>query len=215
MNVKTTKKTDIQTQTEGADQPSVPPPDRANRPSCGQTLPHMPNMIGKSADRRDTALAAVDACCEKTFWLLENFIQGRLQKTNDQQNARGCQCLELETRSAMTDAKKWVGRLSARYSLSLRDQLKTCHRAIQYTLLAWEAVFRRSQLTSCEKSVQCALSTPEELANLSLPPAVTSARQSERGQASPEQALLGASHEAPWDSMKGYKTMKGLFEGKG
>ncbi|KAF0310061.1 hypothetical protein FJT64_018881 [Amphibalanus amphitrite] len=200
---------DSPAQTDIVGGPAVPPPAETSRPPTDRPPPLVAKVFGKRAREEDPAVSAVDACCERMFWVLENFIQGRLQKTTDEQSARGCRCLEGETRSAMTEAKHWVGRLSMRFGLSLRDQLKTCHKAIQHTLLAWQAVFQRAQLVHCDRGVQCALA---QLEGSSPVPAAPPAAQPARGHASAAAAPRQADLRTPWDQTTGYRTLKTLFE---
>ncbi|KAF0308919.1 hypothetical protein FJT64_019897 [Amphibalanus amphitrite] len=202
---------DSPAQTDIVGGPAVPPPAGTGRPPTDRPPPLVAKVFGKRAREEDPAVSAVDACCERMFWVLENFIQGRLQKTTDEQSARGCRCLEGETRSAMTEAKHWVGRLSMRFGLSLRDQLKTCHKAIQHTLLAWQAVFQRAQLVHCDRGVQCALAPLEGSSPV---PAAPPAAQPARGHASAAAAPRQADLRTPWDQTTGYRTLKTLFEGE-
>ena len=181
---------DIHTQTETPSMSSSSEPAGTNSQNRNELRPGTTKLIGNGTEGEDTA-AVVDAYCEKTFLMLDNFLQDML-KRQDHQTAVGCRRQERNPHSAVTEAKAWMSRLIARYDLPLPDQLMVCNKAIQHTLVAWEKLYECPG-TSVTKSDQ-------QLKHAQTPPDTTACEDKPKT-------------DTPWNKNSALKSTKVLFEG--
>ena len=181
---------DIHTQTETPSMSSSSEPAGTNSQNRNKLRPWTTKPIGNGTEGEDAAVV-VDAYCEKTFWLLDNFLQDML-KLQDHQTAVGCRRQEGNPHSAVTEAKAWMSRLIARYDLPLPDQLMVCNKAIQHTLVAWEKLYECPG-TSVTKSDQ-------QLKHAQTPPDTTACEYKPKA-------------DTPWSKDGALKSTKALFEG--